>query len=103
VGSTIVIFLTGEGQTNPAGVTGAVTAVDTSQNGPLTPQPQVAPVVTIGGSPAQMSFYGEAPGLVSGVLQINAIVPSGLPSGDLPLVVSLGGAKSQPGVTISIR
>jgi uncharacterized protein (TIGR03437 family) len=103
VGSTIVIFLTGEGQTKPAGITGAVTVVNPSPNGPLTPQPVAAPVVTIGGATAQVSFYGEAPGLVSGVLQINAVVPSALPSGDLPLAVSIGGAKSQSGVTVSIR
>jgi uncharacterized protein (TIGR03437 family) len=90
VGSTIVIFLTGEGQTKPAGITGAITAVNLAPNGPLTPQPLATPVVTVGGAPAQVSFYGEAPGLISGVLQINAIVPSASPSGDLPLAVSIG-------------
>ena len=102
-GSTIVIFLTGEGQTNPAGVSGAVTAVNTSPDGPLTPQPLNEPVVKIGGSTAQVSFYGEAPGMVSGVLQINAVVPTGLPAGDLPLIVSIAGADSQPGVTVSVQ
>jgi uncharacterized protein (TIGR03437 family) len=102
-GSTVTIFLTGEGQTDPAGVTGAITTVNTSSGGPLTPQPLSEPVVTIGGATALVSFYGEAPGLVSGVLQINAIIPSGLPSGDLPLIVSIAGVASQPGVTVSVQ
>jgi uncharacterized protein (TIGR03437 family) len=102
-GSTVAIFLTGEGQTNPAGVTGAITLAGTSSGGPLSPQPLNQPTVTIGGSPAQVSFYGEAPDTVSGLLQINAVVPPGLPPGDLPLIVSIGSAKSPPGVTVSIR
>lgn len=102
-GSTITIFLTGGGQTNPSGVTGAVTAVNSSSIGPLTPQPLSPPTVTIGGVTAQVSFYGEAPGPVFGVTQINAIVPSGLSSGSLPLVVSSGAVNTQSGVTVSGR
>jgi uncharacterized protein (TIGR03437 family) len=50
-----------------------------------------------------VSFYGEAPGPVFGVTQINAIVPSGLSSGSLPLVVSSGAVNTQSGVTVSGR
>jgi uncharacterized protein (TIGR03437 family) len=101
-GSTVVIYMTGEGQTSPAGVTGKVTTVNTS-SGPLTPQPITPPVVTIGGSAALVTFYGEAPGLVSGVLQINAIVPSGLAVGNVPLAVSFGTANTQSGVTVAVQ
>ena len=101
-GSTIVIYMTGEGQTSPGGVTGKVTIVNTS-SGPLTPQPITPPTVTLGGSPALVTFYGEAPGLVSGVLQINAIVPSGLAVGNASLAVSFGTANTQSGVTVAIR
>lgn len=101
-GSTIVIYVTGEGQTNPPGVTGSVTAVDQKPGDPLTPQPQT-PSVTIGGQPAIVSFYGEAPGVVAGVLQINARVPTGLPPGNQPLIVSIGGTNTQSGVVIAIQ
>ncbi|MGO9896755.1 MAG: BACON domain-containing protein [Bryobacteraceae bacterium] len=103
-GSAIVIYMTGEGQTSPAGVTGSVTAVNTSSKGPLTPQPLLLVAVTIGGQPATVQFYGEAPGLVAGVMQVNVIVPAAASSG-VPnaLVVSVGGNPSQTGVTVAVQ
>jgi len=89
-GSTVVLYLTGEGQTQPAGVSGKVT----SGTAPFT-LPVLTPTVTINGQPAQVSFYAEAPTLVSGVLQINVQIPPGTPSGAQPVVVSLGGNASQ--------
>lgn len=104
VGSIVTLYLTGEGQTNPGGVTGKITTVDSSSGGPLTPQPVAgAPRVSIGGQPATVTFYGEAPGMVSGVLQLNVRIPAGLPGGSLQLVVSLGAASSQNGVTVSVQ
>ncbi len=103
-GSAITFYLTGEGQTNPAGVTGKITTMDTSSGGPLTPQPLAgAPAVTIGGQPATVLFYGEAPEMVAGIMQLNVGIPAGLPSGVLPLLVSLGAASSRTGVTVAIR
>jgi uncharacterized protein (TIGR03437 family) len=95
--------MTGEGQTQPTGVTGSVTAVNTSGSGPLTPQPLLLVAVTIGGQPATVSFYGEAPGLVAGVMQVNVIVPAAASSGTDSLVVSVGGNPSQSGVTVSVQ
>ena len=46
-GSYIPLFMTGEGQTAPQGVTGKVTTE--SVTGPLTPQPVLPVVVLIGG------------------------------------------------------
>jgi uncharacterized protein (TIGR03437 family) len=103
-GSIITFYLTGEGQTNPVGVTGRITTVDTSSGGPLTPQPVAgAPGVSIGGQPATVAFYGEAPGMVSGVMQLNVQIPAGLPGGSLPLIVSLGAASSQNGATVWVQ
>jgi uncharacterized protein (TIGR03437 family) len=80
--------MTGEGQTVPAGVSGAITRI--SATGPLTPQPVLRVSVAIDGQPAAVQFYGEAPGLVAGVLQINAQIPPDARPGDLPLAVTLG-------------
>ena len=103
-GSAITLYLTGEGKTNPAGVTGKVTTVDTTSGGPLTPQPTAgAPSVAIGGQPATVLFYGEAPGMVSGVMQLNVQIPAGLPTANPPLVVSFGAASSQNGITVAIQ
>ncbi len=100
-GSVVTIYATGEGQTDPQGITGAVTKVASAP--PLTPAPSQVVTATVGGQPATVSFAGEAPGLVSGVLQVNVQVPDNAPSGDLPLVISVGGISSQPGVTVSVR
>jgi uncharacterized protein (TIGR03437 family) len=100
-GSYVVFYMTGEGQTSPPGVTGKVTTVSPSL--PLTPQPLLKVAVLIGGQPASVAFNGEAPGLVSGVMQINVQIPANAPSGNLPISVSVGGASSQNGVTISVQ
>jgi uncharacterized protein (TIGR03437 family) len=100
-GSYVTFYLTGEGQTSPNGVTGKVTTV--SPTPPLTPQPLLAVAVLINGQPATVAFYGEAPGLVSGVMQLDVQIPANAPSGNLPLQVSVGGNSSQSGVTISVQ
>ena len=94
-GAVISLFVTGEGQTSPAGVDGKPAAA------PL-PQP-IAPVaVTIGGVPAQVQYAGGAPGIIAGVMQVNVTVPVGA-LGVVPVVVTVGGVPSQPGVTVVVR
>ncbi len=89
-GSVIQIFGTGEGQLVPAVATGSVTP----GVAPF-PKPTATPInVTIGGQPAQIEYAGEAPTLVSGVIQINAIVPAGLASGNQPVVITIGAGKN---------
>jgi uncharacterized protein (TIGR03437 family) len=100
-GSVVALFMTGEGQTSPPGVTGKVTTL--SPTTPLTPQPVLAVSVLIDGQPASIAFYGEAPALVSGVMQINVAIPANAPSGNLPIQVLVGGNVSQNGVTVSVQ
>jgi len=95
-GSVVLIYLTGQGATQPAAVTGQ-----------LTREPFPAPIlpvnVTIGGRPAQTRFVGLAPGF-AGLLQINAVVPDDVTPGDAtPLVVTVGQVASQAGVTLAVR
>jgi uncharacterized protein (TIGR03437 family) len=101
-GSTVVLYLTGEGQTQPKGVTGKVTTVSATPP-PLTPQPLLPVAVMIDGQPATVAFWGEAPGLVSGVLQINVVIPANARTGDLPVTVTIGTTPSQPNVTVSVK
>jgi uncharacterized protein (TIGR03437 family) len=70
---------------------------------PLTPGPLLQPSVTIGGQPANWTFAGEAPGFVSGVMQLNVVVPTNIAAGDQPIVVTLGSVPSQQGVTVSVK
>lgn len=96
-GSVIQIFATGEGSTNPAGVDGKLT---------VTPLPRpVAPVrVLIGGVEAVVQYAGGAPGLVAGLVQVNAVVPRDVvPGNQVPVVLDIGGKASASDVTIAVR
>ncbi len=97
-GSTVALYVTGEGLTSPASVTGQVTPLSAN-----TPKPVAAVGVTIDGQPVQVQFWGEAPGEVAGLLQLNVTIPVNAPTGDLPLLVNIGGNSSQAGVTISVQ
>ena len=95
-GSIITLFATGEGLLAPLGQEGRPA-------GPPWPKPVLPVSLTIGVHPAEILFCGSAPGLV-GVLQINARVPGGFaPAGQLPVELTVGRARSQPGVTVAIR
>jgi uncharacterized protein (TIGR03437 family) len=96
-GSIVTMFVTGEGQTTPAGVTGAIT-----QNATTVPLLPIA--VKIGGAPATINFVGELPGVVAGILQLNVVVPTGAPSGSaVPVTVTVGGNTSQSGLTMAVQ
>jgi uncharacterized protein (TIGR03437 family) len=95
-GSIVVLYATGEGQTKPAGVT-------SQRSESPYPAPVLPVSVTVAGIPANILFMGEAPGFV-GLLQINVQVPSGyVPTGDLAIVLSVGGYQSPAGVTIAVE
>ncbi|MFN7998739.1 MAG: hypothetical protein U0Q18_34265 [Bryobacteraceae bacterium] len=82
-GSIVVLYATGEGQTNPVGATGQAIAASL-------PRPLLPVVVTIGGLPAPVLYAGGAPGFV-GLLQVNVRVPSGfVPAGNLPVTLAVG-------------
>jgi uncharacterized protein (TIGR03437 family) len=95
-GTVIQIFATGGGVTDPAGVDGSLAAA------PL-PHPALPVSVRIGGLAAEVDYAGAAPGLVSGVLQVNARIPEGVPSGAAAVFVDVGDAGSQPGITVQVR
>ncbi|MGI8741950.1 MAG: BACON domain-containing protein [Bryobacteraceae bacterium] len=99
-GSVIVIYATGEGVLTPQPPTGSVT----SATGPTFPKPVSNVAVTIGGQPAQLLYSGEAPGLVSGVLQVNAVVPQNIGSGSQTVALTVGGATNlQQAITVAIQ
>jgi uncharacterized protein (TIGR03437 family) len=96
VGEFIALYATGGGQTLPAGVDGSITGSVFSQ--------QVLPVsVTIGGQMVTAQYAGGAPGLLEGVMQVNAQIPTGIaPGSAVPVRIQVGGAASQAGVTIAV-
>jgi uncharacterized protein (TIGR03437 family) len=65
--------------------------------------PQLPVSLTIGGVAADVIWAGSAPGFV-GLLQINARIPGGfIPTGDLPVILTIGTYRSAAGVTIAIE
>ncbi len=95
-GSVVLLYATGAGQTDPPGIDG-LRAVETL------PVPVLPVSVTIDGRAAQVLYAGAAPGLVAGVMQVNARVPDGISSGAVPVVLQIGTAASQAGVTLSVQ
>jgi uncharacterized protein (TIGR03437 family) len=95
-GQVIVIYATGEGQTTPPGVDGRIQFDVPSK-------PVGACSVTIGGQSAAVQYCAFAPYEVSGVLQINAVVPTGISTGNVPVSFSIGGVSSQTGVTVAVK
>ncbi|HKE22357.1 MAG TPA: hypothetical protein VKB88_08205 [Bryobacteraceae bacterium] len=102
LGDVITLFATGEGQTTPAGVDGKPGAV------PL-PQPILGAQVYLGpdsqdAQSMQLQYAGGAPGEIAGLMQINAVIPQDIQTGDaVPIFVSVGSGSSQLGVTIAVR
>jgi uncharacterized protein (TIGR03437 family) len=96
-GSVISLFGTGEGLTNPALPDGAL-SVATPYSMPISPV-----TVTIGGIPAIVQYAGAAPGLATGVLQINAVIPMSVSPGDVPISVTIGQVTTARQVTVAVQ
>ncbi|HXA67698.1 MAG TPA: protease pro-enzyme activation domain-containing protein [Bryobacteraceae bacterium] len=97
-GQEIAFYITGAGTVSPAISTGAAPAASTAIAD--LPKPVQPTTVTIGGATANIDFIGIPSGL-AGVTQINVQVPSGIPTGSQPVVVTVGGTASAP-ATITI-
>jgi uncharacterized protein (TIGR03437 family) len=85
-GTIIQVYATGLGPTDPAAKTGEPAPASP----PALLKPEIQLTATMGGVPAEIQFKGLAPGYV-GLYQVNLRVPSGLPSGDVPLVLTANG------------
>jgi uncharacterized protein (TIGR03437 family) len=92
-GGWISFWATGQGLVTPAGVDGEL--ISGYKN-------VVLPVkVTIGGQDAQI--LGGAALIYTGEIQVNAMVPDSSPTGDVPLVLTIGSATSRKDVTIAVK
>jgi uncharacterized protein (TIGR03437 family) len=95
-GSIVSLWATGHGQSDPDW------ADDVLASSPL-PQPKNKVNVNIGGHWAQILYAGAAPGLAA-VIQVNARVPYGIqPGRKVPVLMRIGDAMSQAGVTMAVR
>lgn len=96
-GEIVQIYATGEGATSPDGITGEITGTDTKR--------PVLPVsVTIGGVAAAILYAASAPDAVSGLFQVNAVVPQSVAPGPaVPLVLTVGTVSGPGSVTIAVK
>jgi uncharacterized protein (TIGR03437 family) len=96
--SVVQIFATGEGETTPDGLDGLLVPASAAT------RPKLPVTVRIGNVDATVTYAGSAPGMVAGLIQINARIAANAPLGDaVPVVVTIGGVASQPGVTMVVR
>jgi uncharacterized protein (TIGR03437 family) len=95
-GSIVTFYATGEGLTSPPGVDGKIAV-------PPYTVPVLPVTVNIDGIPAEIAYKGGAPGEVAGVMQINVRIPAAAHSGNVPVVLIVGNAKSQDLVTVAVQ
>jgi uncharacterized protein (TIGR03437 family) len=97
-GTIVTLFATGEGALNPPGVDGRI------EQGPAYPKPVLPTVVYFGGVASfDVPYIGVAPGLVDGLLQINARIPADAPTGIVELLLQVGTRQSQSKLTIVVK
>jgi uncharacterized protein (TIGR03437 family) len=102
-GSVVAIYMTGEGATSPTGPDGGVAPI----NGTGLFKPVLSVTATVGGVPATVLYYGSAPGIIYGVMQVNVQIPDTVAAGsNVPIVITVGGNTTQTGtsqVTLAVQ
>ncbi|MBM3796713.1 MAG: hypothetical protein FJW31_22260, partial [Acidobacteria bacterium] len=95
-GEVVVLYGTGAGSLDAAVADGSIATVPLAKL-------QLPVSVEIGGRPARVLYAGPVPGLVHGLVQINAEVPAALPAGAASVAFIAGPPRSAPGVTVSLK
>ncbi|MBZ5634657.1 MAG: hypothetical protein LAO55_16160 [Acidobacteriia bacterium] len=97
LGSWVILYLTGAGQTDPAGITGRV--LGSTEVGRLL----LASGASIGGHLAEILYAGPAPELISGVMAVIVRIPSNAsPAWATPVVIEIGNAVTPVGLWLSV-
>jgi uncharacterized protein (TIGR03437 family) len=94
-GSAIAIYLTGAGAMQTPVTDGQLASATTNIEQDVT--------VHIGGVAVKPLYAGAAPGIVQGVVQINAVIPTSLAVGNQPIDVAIGSVPSPAGVTVAVK
>lgn len=100
VGSLVVLYGGGAGQTAPVGRDGGLAGV----GAPLATLTLPVKVFIDGIQATSVQYAGPAPGLVEGVFQINVTIPAGVRSGtNVPVIVQVEDKQTQLGVTLATK
>ncbi len=93
-GSIVTLYATGDGQLGSDAIDGKPYAAGKTS---------YSVSVDFGGYSGEVLYAGRAPGFV-GLMQLNVRIPAQfVPSGAVPIILTVRGEASQPGATISIR
>ena len=95
-GSVITLYATGEGQVTPSEPDGFPDSAGFAE--PLLPV-----TATVGGATAAVGYVGGDSGLPPGMFRMDVTVPFGVTGSAVPVVVKIGTASSQTGVTIAVK
>jgi uncharacterized protein (TIGR03437 family) len=57
----------------------------------------------VGILPAEVVFAGAAPQAVAGLFQVNVRIPADAPTGDVPIMLTVGNVNSQTGATVAVK
>ncbi len=95
-GSVITLYATGEGQVTPSEPDGFPDSAGFAE--PLLPV-----TATVGGATAAVGYVGGDTGLPPGMFRMDVTVPFGATGSAVPVVVKIGSASSQAGVTIAVK
>lgn len=99
-GFPVLIYATGEGQTDPTGTDGLIAS------GLFVRTPFAPVTATIAGLPATVVYAGSADGSVSGIMEVELIVPpfpATTAGGALSIALTVGGVSTQTGTTIFVK
>jgi trimeric autotransporter adhesin len=96
VGNLVTLYVTGVGPVTPS-------EPDGFPDLPGYANPVLPVTATIGGVAAAVSYDGGDTGLEPGMIRVDVTVPSGISGGAVPVVIKVGSASSQAGVTIAVH
>jgi uncharacterized protein (TIGR03437 family) len=97
-GSYVSVYFTGGGVTVPPGLIGSVDDMV------VTTLAQMAKTsATVGGVPGTVTYAGSAPGFVGGVNQMNLLLSTNTPAGNVPVMITIAGQASAATATIAVR
>jgi uncharacterized protein (TIGR03437 family) len=92
--SVLLVYATGEGQTNPPGMDGKIAST-------VLPKPVLPVSVTVGGKNAALPYAGAVPNFIAGFLLVIAPIPPGVtPGAAVPLVLKIGSFSTSVNVAI---
>jgi uncharacterized protein (TIGR03437 family) len=101
-GSIIQIFAEGGGTLNLSNLGDVYNGIIDVSGAPLALNALVS--LTIGGQAAQILYAGQAPDLVLGVVQVNAMIPQNIASGPQPVVLTIGSNNNATqGITVAVQ